>query len=91
MFPFLVTGWVTAAGGAWNTTIVAEYVQTGIGDGDVRITPGIGSLIAVATDRGDYALLAASTMVLAIFVIVFNRIAWHRLYRLSATRFNLQT
>jgi NitT/TauT family transport system permease protein len=91
MFPFLVTGWVTAAGGAWNTTIVAEYVQTGIGGDDVRITPGIGSLIAIATDRGDYALLAASTMALALFVIVFNRLVWHRLYRLSSTRFNLQT
>ena len=91
MFPFLVTGWVTAAGGAWNTTIVAEYVQTGVGQGDVRMTAGIGSLIALATDQGDYALLAASTMALAVFVIVFNRLVWHRLYGLSATRFNLQT
>jgi NitT/TauT family transport system permease protein len=91
MFPFLVTGWVTAAGGAWNTTIVAEYVQTGVGSGDVRMTAGIGSLIAMATDQGDYALLAASTMALAVFVIIFNRLAWHRLYRLSSTRFNLQT
>ncbi len=91
MFPFLVTGWVTAAGGAWNTTIVAEYVQTGVGQGDVRMTAGIGSLIALATDQGDYALLAASTMALAVFVIIFNRLVWHRLYGLSATRFNLQT
>ena len=91
MFPFLVTGWVTAAGGAWNTTIVAEYVQTGIGQADVRMTRGIGSLISVATDEGNYALLAASTMALAVFVIVFNRLVWHRLYRISSTRFNLQT
>jgi NitT/TauT family transport system permease protein len=91
MFPFLVTGWVTAAGGAWNTTIVAEYVQTGIGQADVRMTTGIGSLIAYATDQGDYALLAGSTLALAVFVIIFNRLVWHRLYGLSATRFNLQT
>lgn len=91
MFPFLVTGWVTAAGGAWNTTIVAEYIQTGVGQGDIRMTAGIGSLIALATDRGDYALLAASTMAIAVFVIIFNRLVWHRLYRLSSTRFNLQT
>lgn len=91
MFPYLITGWVTAAGGAWNTTIVAEYVQTGTGPETVRKTPGIGELIATATDAGNYPLLAASTLSLAVFVIVFNRLVWHRLYRLSSTRFNLQT
>jgi NitT/TauT family transport system permease protein len=91
MLPFLVTGWVTAAGGAWNTTIVAEYVQTSAGPEGVRETLGIGSLIASATDHGDYALLAASTLSLAAFVIVFNRLVWHRLYGLCASRYNLQS
>ncbi|MDP7030230.1 MAG: ABC transporter permease subunit [Phycisphaerales bacterium] len=91
MFPALVTGWVTAAGGAWNTTIVAEYIQTGTEASDVLTTAGIGELIASATDRGDFALLAASTLSLAVFIVVFNRLVWNRLYRLCATRFNLQT
>ncbi len=91
MFPFLITGWVTAAGGAWNTTIVAEYVQTSAGPDGVRETLGIGSLIASATDHGDYALLAASTLSLAAFVIIFNRFVWNRLYGLCATRYNLQS
>jgi len=91
MFPALVTGWVTAAGGAWNTTIVAEYIQTGTTASDVLATVGIGDLIASATDRGDFALLAASTLSLAVFIVIFNRLVWNRLYRLCASRFNLQT
>ncbi len=91
MFPFLITGWVTAAGGAWNTTIVAEYVQTSVGPEGVHETLGIGSLIASATDQGDYAVLAAATLSLAVFVIVFNRLVWSRLYGLCATRYNLQS
>jgi NitT/TauT family transport system permease protein len=91
MMPSLVTGWVTAAGGAWNTTIVAEYIQTGLTPSDVMTTPGIGELIASSTDTGDFAMLAASTLSLAAFVVIFNRLVWHRLFALCATRFNLQT
>ncbi len=91
MFPSIVTGWVTAAGGAWNTTIVAEYVQIGAHADEIDSVIGIGSVISRATDTGDYALLAAATLGLAFFVVLFNRLVWHKLYALCATRYNLQT
>jgi NitT/TauT family transport system permease protein len=86
VFPYLVTGWVTAAGGAWNASIAAEYVSF---RGRVLSTPGLGSRISEATERGDFPLLAASTVVMAVVVVAFNRTVWRRLYRLAETRFAL--
>ena len=84
MFPYVVTGLVTAAGGAWNASIVAEVVQY---RGGQMAVEGIGSLIANSAHRGDYSLLAASTVALSALLIVVNRLGWRRLYRLSDERF----
>jgi NitT/TauT family transport system permease protein len=80
IFPYLVTGWVTAAGGAWNASIIAEYVT---------YNWGLGALIKKATAEDDYPLLSASTLVMALVVVTFNRLVWRRLYRIAETRFSL--
>jgi NitT/TauT family transport system permease protein len=86
IFPYLVTGLITAAGGAWNATIVAEYVTV---RGSTLSVPGLGSLIAQATDHADYALLLAATATLSILVVAINRLFWRRLYHLAEFRFSL--
>jgi NitT/TauT family transport system permease protein len=86
VFPYLVTGWVTAAGGAWNASIVSEYVT--YKDQTLR-TQGVGALIFEAAENTDFPLLAASTVVMATVVVLFNRLVWRRLYRLAEDRFSL--
>jgi NitT/TauT family transport system permease protein len=87
IFPYLVTGLVTAAGGAWNASIVAEYFHF---QGRVLSTPGLGSTISHATDSGNFQLLLASTVAMAVVVVTINRLLWKPLYRLAHTRFQLQ-
>jgi NitT/TauT family transport system permease protein len=86
IFPYLVTGWVTAAGGAWNASIVAEYVKF---RGDVLEAHGLGAQINAATNAEDFPLLAASTLVMSMMVVFFNRTVWRRCYRLAEERFSL--
>jgi NitT/TauT family transport system permease protein len=86
IFPYLVTGLVTAAGGAWNASIVAEYFHF---QGRVLSTPGLGSTISHATDSGNFQLLLASTIVMAVVVVGINRLVWKRMFRLAQTRFQL--
>jgi NitT/TauT family transport system permease protein len=86
IFPFLVTGMITATGGAWNATIVSEYVTF---NGQVVSTVGLGALIAKSAANGNYALLLASTLAMAAVVITINRLIWHRMYRLAEQRFHL--
>jgi NitT/TauT family transport system permease protein len=86
VFPYLVTGWVTAAGGAWNASIVAEYVTF---KGQILETRGLGRQISEATLNGDFPLLAASVLVMAVMVVTFNRTVWRRLYHLAEQRFSL--
>jgi len=86
IFPYLVTGLVTAAGGAWNASIVAEYFRF---QGRVMSTPGLGSTISHATDSGNFQLLLASTIVMAIVVVGINRLVWRRMFRLAQTRYQL--
>jgi NitT/TauT family transport system permease protein len=86
VFPYLVTGWVTAAGGAWNASIVAEYVTF---KGQVLTTNGLGAQISLAAERADFPHLAASVMVMAIVVVLFNRSVWKRLYAIAEERFSL--
>jgi NitT/TauT family transport system permease protein len=84
VFPYLVTGVVTAAGGAWNASIVAEAVHYRGGE---IVVDGIGALIASSFDKGNDGLLAAATVALAVLLVVVNRFLWRRLYRLSDARF----
>jgi len=86
VFPYLVTGWVTAAGGAWNASIVAEYVTF---EGKVLTANGLGAQISRAAERADFPHLAASVLVMAIVVVMFNRTVWKRLYRIAEERFSL--
>jgi NitT/TauT family transport system permease protein len=86
IFPNLITGWVTAAGGAWNASIVAEYVHYG---DHFLIATGLGSTITTATDNADYGMLTASVLAMAVTVVVFNRVFWKKLYTLAEARFSL--
>jgi NitT/TauT family transport system permease protein len=86
IFPSLVTGWITAMGGAWNASIVAEYIKF---KGQTLSTIGLGALISKATDAGEFALLAAAIGVMSFSVVAFNRVVWRRLSHLAQTRFVL--
>jgi NitT/TauT family transport system permease protein len=86
VFPYLVTGWVTAAGGAWNASIVAEIVQF---RGQTLEAGGLGNQISAVTSAGNFPLLAASVLVMATIVVIFNRTVWRRLYELAERRYSL--
>jgi NitT/TauT family transport system permease protein len=88
IFPFLVTGFITASGGAWNASIVAEYVHF---QGKTISTTGLGAVISRATDSGNFAVLLGATVVMAAMVVTINRLLWRRLYVLAATRYKLET
>jgi NitT/TauT family transport system permease protein len=87
IFPFLVTGLITASGGAWNASIVAEYFHF---KGQTYSTVGVGATISAATDSKNFDLLLAGTIALAAVVVTTNRLVWRRLYRLAETRFKLE-
>jgi NitT/TauT family transport system permease protein len=86
VFPYLVTGLITAAGGAWNASIVAEYVRYG---GQTLVAPGLGSLITQASAAANFALLAAGVLTMSVALVVLNRSVWRRLYRVADERFSL--
>src|SRR5215470_9412265 len=88
IFPFLITGFVTASGGAWNASIVAEYFHF---RGQTFSTVGLGAVISRATDTGNFDLLLGATIVMAAMVVATNRLVWRRLYSLASTRFKLET
>jgi NitT/TauT family transport system permease protein len=85
-FPYLVTGWVTAAGGAWNTSIVAEYYNL---NGATLSTFGLGATISKAAYERNLTLLAASCLLMSVIVVTFNRLVWKRCYKLAFTRYSL--
>lgn len=87
LFPFAITGAITAAGGAWNASIVAEYVNFA---GATHATVGIGAVIAHATAHGDFALLLAATLSMVVTVVVINRLVWRPLYRLAEARYRME-
>jgi NitT/TauT family transport system permease protein len=88
IFPYLITGLVTASGGAWNASIVAEYFHF---RGQTFSTMGLGAVISQATDTGNFRLLLAATISLAAMVVTINRLVWRRLYNLASTRFKLES
>lgn len=87
IFPYLVTGLITAAGGCWNASIIAEYVTFG---GKTVTTLGLGALITESTTNGNYAMLLASTLAMIIMVVVLNKLVWHKLYRLAEEKFRIE-
>lgn len=86
IFPFWVTGAVTAAGGAWNASIVAEVATWG---NDKLVADGLGAYIAQVTEKGDQPAIYFSILVMAFFVVTINRVFWRRLYDLAERRFKL--
>jgi NitT/TauT family transport system permease protein len=86
VFPHLVTGWVTAAGGAWNASIVSEYIHA---NGTLRTTDGLGALISRAAEGEQFALLAAGVLAMALVVVAINRTFWKRLYDLAERKYAL--
>ena len=87
LFPYIITGSITAGGGAWNASIISEYVNFG---GKTFFTTGIGATIARATASGDYALLLAGTLSMVITVVLINRFFWRRLYHLAEEKYHLE-
>jgi NitT/TauT family transport system permease protein len=86
IFPYLVTGLVTASGGAWNASIVAEYFRT---NDHLYTTLGLGAQISLASDSGNTRILLLSTVVMAAMVVTINRLLWKPLFRLSESRYRL--
>jgi NitT/TauT family transport system permease protein len=86
VMPYLITGLFTSAGGAWNGAIVAEYQDNGL----TKAT-GLGAMISQATDDGDYAMLAATVLVLVITIILLNRFLWSPLHRKTDERYTITT
>jgi NitT/TauT family transport system permease protein len=87
LFPYLVTGLITAGGGAWNASIVAEYVE--FSEQTLQVT-GIGAIIAAATTQGDFPLLLAATLAMVLAVVLINRLLWRPLYRLAEEKYRLE-
>jgi NitT/TauT family transport system permease protein len=87
IFPYLITGMVTASGGAWNASVLAEYAK--IKDRTYE-TLGLGAEISSATDHGQFAIILLATILVALLVVTMNRLVWRRLYRLAETRYKLE-
>jgi NitT/TauT family transport system permease protein len=86
IFPYLITGMVTASGGAWNASVMAEYSRV---KGVTLSTIGLGAQIDAATDSGRFSMLLLATMMISVMVVTMNRLVWRRLYHLAETRFKL--
>lgn len=87
IFPYLVTGMITAAGGAWNASIISEYVTFAR---KVHKITGLGAIISSAANANDFHLLLASTLTMAILVFAINRLFWQRLYRLAENKYHFE-
>jgi len=86
IFPYYVTGAITAAGGAWNASIVSEVVSWG----STKLNGGgLGAYIAQMTEVGDYSRIGLGIAVMSVFVISMNRLIWRPLYRFAERRTRL--
>jgi NitT/TauT family transport system permease protein len=87
LFPFLITGAIAASGGAWNASIVAEYVNFG---GSTMSAHGVGAVISGATADGNYPLLLAGTLSMVVTVVLINRLVWRRLYTIAEEKYKME-
>lgn len=86
IFPYYITGAMTAAGGAWNASIVAETLTWG----DTKlIATGLGSYIVEATHHGDFARIALGITIMSIYVTLLNKFLWQKLYNLASNRYQM--
>jgi len=88
IFPYLITGFVTASGGAWNASILAEYFHL---NGQIFSTTGLGAVVSRAADNENYPVLLVATMLMAGIVLTINRLVWRRLYTLASTKYRLES
>ncbi|MBI2792018.1 MAG: ABC transporter permease subunit [Gammaproteobacteria bacterium] len=86
IFPYYITGAMTAVGGSWNASIVAEVVNWG---GETLHSTGLGSYIAQYTSVGDFPRIGLGIAVMSIYVIVINRFVWQKLYDFAEERFHI--
>jgi len=86
LFPYIVTGIITAGGGAWNASIVAEYIEFA---GKTLKTIGIGAMITQSTAQGNYPMLLAATLAMILAVVAINRAIWRPLYRLAEEKYHM--
>ncbi|AYF50334.1 ABC transporter permease subunit [Pseudomonas sp. 13B_2.1_Bac1] len=86
IFPYYVTGAITASGGAWNASIVSEYVSWGK---DTVVAHGLGAYIAQTTAAGDFPKIALGVVVMSIFVVAFNRAVWRPMYAMAENKLRL--
>lgn len=86
IFPYYITGAITAVGNAWNTTVAAEVVSWG--NVTLRAT-GLGAFITDNSATGNFPNLALGIGVMSLIVVVFNRIFWRPLYELAKSRYQL--
>ena len=84
--PYYLTGAITASGGSWNASIVAEYVKW---KDHTVVAQGVGSYIAQATDKGDFPRIVLGVAMMSLFVTLFNRLFWRRLYAYAERRLRL--
>ncbi len=87
LFPYIVTGIITAGGGAWNASIVAEYIEFA---GKTWKTTGIGAMITESTAQGNYPMLLAATLAMILAVVAINRLLWRPLYRMAEEKYRLE-
>ncbi|WP_027799786.1 ABC transporter permease [Paraburkholderia dilworthii] len=86
IFPYYVTGAITASGGAWNASIVAEFVQWG----DTKVAAhGLGAYIAQSTAAGEYPKIIVGIAVMSLFVTLFNRLLWRPMYAYAEAKLRL--
>jgi NitT/TauT family transport system permease protein len=86
VMPYYLTGAITASGGSWNASIVAEYVKW---KDHTVVAQGVGSYIARATDKGDFPRIVLGVAMMSLFVTLFNRLFWRRLYAYAERRLRL--
>ncbi len=87
IFPFLITGLITASGGAWNASIQSEYFKL---HNHPLMTVGLGAQIDQATDTGEFPVLLLATIIMALVVVTINRLLWRPLNRLAETKYRLE-
>lgn len=86
IFPYLVTGWITASGGAWNASIVSEIVSWQNHD---LIATGLGAYIASATSDGNWPKIIWGITIMALIVVITNRLVWRKLSAIANEKFNI--
>jgi len=87
IFPYLITGMVTASGGAWNASVFAEYANI---ENRTLQTTGLGAQIQAASADGRFPILLLATVMISLMVVTMNRLVWRRMYRLAETRYKLE-